>query len=63
MVMKRKSVKKKTSESDAQDQPLTSEYMIRLAESKQNRRLRRLRNWRGPGPKKGPGGGFSTFYE
>jgi hypothetical protein len=63
MVMKRKSIKRKAPEPDPQDQPLTSEYMIRLAESKQNRRLRRLRNWRGPGPKKGPGGGFSTFYE
>jgi hypothetical protein len=61
--MKRKPVKKKPPEADPQDQPLTSDYKIRLAESKQNKRLRRLRNWRGPGPEKGPGGGFSTFYE
>lgn len=63
MAKKRKVVAKDPHALDAQDQSLTSDYLIRLAESKQNKRLRRLRNWRGPGPKKGPGGGFSTFYE
>jgi hypothetical protein len=58
-----KKTKTKKAQIAPEDPPLTSEYMIRLAESKHNKRLRRLRNWRGPGPEKGPGGGFSTFFE